>query len=781
MPELPHLILPRAEVQLERRKRRGFGSSPAKNVPQQTELVRQAVEDALAVHKKLQTTITDPKLIVRIRTSGVVPEEEWERAGLAVLGHDAADAVVLFANDAELKEFQTRLAAFGSERKAEQKHPSYNTLIASIEDFGPLRPEDRIGSALKEEGFERADSFADDRDFVLDVELWDIGTQRERGEQADRFAEEVGAAGGEISDRYIGITFTALRVRANGAVIRRLLDDPLVRLVDLPPQPDLDVAPLLETTIAELGSIEAPDDDAPLVGILDTGVNNAHPLLEPVVVDRIASPTTLGVNDVYGHGSRVSGIAAYGDVRECLESGTFQSSVRILSGKVINDQGNLDDRRLIASQINEIVREFHARGCRIFNLSIADRLSQYTGGRVGHWTAVLDDLARELDVLFVVAAGNFEHKPANHPEEHHTNYPAYLTGGENRIFEPATAASALTVGAVAHAATIPAAAANSVSLRPIAEVGEPAPFTCAGPGVNRGIKPDLCDDGGNILYDGFTQGLRRVPESEVFTTSHEYLRNLFTTAVGTSCAAPLVTHKAALVLRAFPNASANLVRAFLASSARVPEPSLRRLQNESQETVLSVCGYGIANAERAVASDENRVVLYGEGEIPMDWFYVYEAPIPAEYAQTKGKRSIAVTLAFDPPTRHSRLTYLGVEMSFRLIRGKSLEWVREHYRKRDEKAEGKAETLGGKYDCDFDIGSTIRERGTLQRGIFEMTVNPSDEYGDTYFLVVRCERQWYPDEFAKQRFAVVVEMTHTEDVRLYQRISERVNVRVRSN
>jgi hypothetical protein len=257
------------------------------------------------------------------------------------------------------------------------------------------------------------------------------------------------------------------------------------------------------------------------------------------------------------------------------------------------------------------------------------------------------------------------------------------------------------------------------------------------------------------------------------------LRSLFTTARGTSCAAPLVTHKAAQVLQAFPNASANLIRAFLASSARVPEPSLRRLQNESVETVLSVCGYGIASAEVAATSDANRVVLYAEGSMPMDRFFVYEVPIPADYAETKGRRHIAVTLAFDPPTRHSRSAYLGVEMSFRLIRGKSLEWVRNHYRKREVKVEGKAEELQGKYDCSFDVSSTIRERGTLQRGLFTMTVNPSAEYGDTYFLVVRCERQWFPDEFATQRFAVVVELAHTVDVRLYERVKQRIEVRDR--
>ena len=118
-------------------------------------------------------------------------------------------------------------------------------------------------------------------------------------------------------------------------------------------------------------------------------------------------------------------------------------------------------------------------------------------------------------------------------------------------------------------------------------------------------------------------------------------------------------------------------------------------------------------------------------------------------------------------------------MSFRLVRGKSLDWVREHYRKRNKEVEGVHPDLEGKYDCSFDIRSTIRERGTLQRGTFVMKNNPAPEYGDTYYLVVRCERQWFPDEFATQRFAVVVELSHTEDVRLYERMRERVTIRVR--
>jgi len=38
------------------------------------------------------------------------------------------------------------------------------------------------------------------------------------------------------------------------------------------------------------------------------------------------------------------------------------------------------------------------------------------------------------------------------------------------------------------------------------------------PGIQKAIKPDLCDDGGNVLFDGTTQTLKRFAESEVVTT-----------------------------------------------------------------------------------------------------------------------------------------------------------------------------------------------------------------------------------------------------------------------
>ncbi len=779
MPELPHLILPRAKVDMDRRKRPGYGSQPTRDYRVQSQKVSRAVDEALAAHRTLAATIVDPALIVRVRTANVLPEEQWTRAGLIVLGQDENDAVILFASDADLTVFRSMLDAYSEGIPVGQKNPRYASLMAAIEELGPLSPKDRIGNVLKGDGFDTPENFSLDATFKLDVELWEIASQDERLTQVDLLEIRLSEHGGEITDRYVGVSFTALRVSGTGATFRWLLNLPTVRIIDRPPVIDEHMEALLDTTISEIGEPAAPSEDAPTIAVLDSGVNDAHPVLTNVVQERAGFPFSIGVSDSFGHGTKVSGVAAYGDIRDCIETQNFSPRVRLLAGKVVNDQGNFDDNMLVPSQMDAAIRHFHERGCRIFNISLGDRNAVYSGGKVGTWTATLDELARELNVLIVVSTGNYEHIPAQgHAEEVLTAYPTYLLDSPSRLLEPSVGANVLTVGAVAQAAAVPNDLPGTVGVRPIASVGEPAPFTRCGPGIQKAIKPDLCDDGGNVLFDGTTQTLKRFAESEVVTTFSRYLERLFTTARGTSYAAPLVAHKAALVLQAFPEASANLLRALLANSARIPPSAISRLQNQGDEAIRNLCGYGISNVELASTSDTNRVVLYADDSIGMDHFYVYEVPIPTEFTETKGSRSIRVTLAFDPPTRHTRNDYLGVEMSFRLVRGKTFEQIIDHFKKRTKK-EGKPPALEGKFDCGFDIGPQVREHGTLQCATFAMSQNPSQEYNDTYYLVVRCENQWNPDEFLKQRFAVVVELSHHENIGLYERVRERVLVRQR--
>jgi hypothetical protein len=112
-------------------------------------------------------------------------------------------------------------------------------------------------------------------------------------------------------------------------------------------------------------------------------------------------------------------------------------------------------------------------------------------------------------------------------------------------------------------------------------------------------------------------------------------------------------------------------------------------------------------------------------------------------------------------------------MGFHLIRGTSAAEVFDAFRKW-EADEGKEFRIRNALKCDLKPGAQRRERGTLQCATFSMTAN-SSKYGDSYYLAVRCESGWSSDD---QDFAVAVELRAQADIPLYQRIRERVRVRV---
>jgi hypothetical protein len=187
----------------------------------------------------------------------------------------------------------------------------------------------------------------------------------------------------------------------------------------------------------------------------------------------------------------------------------------------------------------------------------------------------------------------------------------------------------------------------------------------------------------------------------------------------------------------------------------------------------AVCGHGQVDLERAAFSDDARVVLYAEGELALDHFAVYQIPIPEPFRSEGSERTIRATLAFDPPVRHTRTDYAGVGMSFRLIRGCKPKLIFDHYRKRT-KEEGPVPEIEKRFGCSLLPGPQAREKATVQsaRVTFKRSI---EAYGDTYYLVVRCEGGW-ASFVDRQRFAVVVEISQKAEVQLYERIRQRIRV-----
>jgi subtilase family protein len=278
----------------------------------------------------------------------------------------------------------------------------------------------------------------------------------------------------------------------------------------------------------------------------------------------------------------------------------------------------------------------------------------------------------------------------------------------NRFFEPA--------GAISHGEGVDATLAEDVRARPITVHHEPSPFSRVGPGIGGSVKPDLVDVGGTMVFDPIVVRLRTgedLASAGVLTLHNKFIDRLFTAGSGTSYAAPRVAFSAAQILTRFPSATANLVRALL-GSAEIPGPARERLIPLGIEAVQTVCGHGQTDLERAAFSDEARVVLYGEDELVVDHFAVYRVPIPQPFQSHAGDRKIQVTLAFDPPVRHTRNDYAGIGMSFRLIRGCDPQQIFEHYRKRS-KEEGPFPEIEARYDCKLLPGAQAREKGTIHR------------------------------------------------------------------
>ena len=711
--------------------------------------------------------------------TGAFLEDDWNQLGLTVLASDEDRTLVLFSSTEEMAQFRNRLAAYGRGAQPGRAAPPYNAFVAGIQSIGAIAPRDRIGARFREEGFTEPTDFQVGATYTVDLELWDLGRRDLRIRKIEEITAYVAARNGEELDRYVGPSITLLRIRCDGALVQTLLTIDEIAEIDAPSTPDLSTGAIMDMALGDLPPVGDVAEDAPLIGIIDSGVND-HPLIEDILAGAIGVPDSLGTADDYGHGTRVAGVAVFGDLRGQLAAGSLDRGARLCSAKVVDGTGAFPDRRLTPNQMREAITRLNQDfGCRIFVIALGDRRKIYDGGKVGPWAATLDELVAELDVVIIVSAGNRDAiRSGNRAEQGVTDYPHYLMEASNRLCEPAGAMNVVTVGSIAHGDGLGTDLTQNVGVRAITQMHEPSPFSRVGPGLRGAIKPDFVDVGGTLVYDPFVAGLRAghdVPEAGIVTLHFKPIDQLFTTCSGTSFAAPLVAYKASQVLAAFPGSSANLIRALLATGASLPPAAHARLDLLGAEAQRAICGHGHVDLERAAYSDDARVALYAEDELETDHFAVYQVPIPEDFQSERGRRTIRVTLAYDPPVRHTRRDYAGNTMAFRLIRGCDPELIFEHFRRRVVAEEGHFPEMETKYNCKLEPTSTLRERSSLQTATATFLRDIS-RYGDNYYLVVRCAGGWASESRPRQAFAVVVEIAHEAEVQLYERLRQRVRL-----
>ena len=574
MPRYDHLQLVRVQERLPRRKL-GGGRSPQREPAGHGRRLGLELEQAVAAQRaRRRADYVDPSLILRVQMSGANLEEEWNRVGLTLLATDEDRSLILFSSTEEMREFRSKLAAYGAGVPEGQVNPAFAGFIANVESIADVAPRDRIGMRAREEGLVEAEDFQSGTTYVVDVEIWDIGRRDVRDRKVDDIVRYGESRGADELDRHVGPNLTLVRLRCDGGVVRTLLTIGEVAEIDFPAQPDVSAAQFIDMALGNLPDPLPIDPDAPLVGIIDSGIND-HPLIDSAIVGSIAVPASLGTADDHGHGTFVAGVTTFGDLRAQLAGGVLARRVRLCSAKVVDERGRFPENRLTPRVMREAITRLNAEfGCRIFVISLGDRRKVIEGGKVGPWAQTLDELVRELDIVIIVAAGNRPPRKDLRIEEAVTEYPTYLMEVENRLCEPAGAMNVVTVGSIAHGNGVGPRVGANVGVRAITEAFEPSPFSRAGPGVRGAAKPDFVDVGGTLVYDGPTASLHGGevrPEAGVMSLHHRPVDRLFAARSGTSFAAPLVAHKASQILARFPDSSANLIRALLVGSADVPD------------------------------------------------------------------------------------------------------------------------------------------------------------------------------------------------------------------
>ncbi|MFI8513711.1 S8 family peptidase [Streptomyces sp. NPDC085460] len=623
----------------------------------------------------------DPRLIlvVKIGTQTVGPSEEpeWHRSGLRIIEARESSRVVAFSDDPQMTEFVRRLDLYSQGPKKGQISASYEGFFDNIVSVRRYGRQDRLGVALAS-ALETSNVAGS---LTVDVEIWHPGEQQKADDWMSLIDQALRRLGADVHDSFSSAAagVSIMRVTAVPAVISKLLNTDLVAKVETLPAGQAGHLSPSDVSLEQLSGLPLPAADAPIVGIIDSGIQAEHPLVRGCVAE-IAAVNSFHNDgaDRNGHGTAVASILLRGSIEEHLTSGEWADPpCRILSVRVLDGDNKIPFNRLPQSEITEAVSYLAARGVKVINLSLGDENTTVGGDRAPVLAAVLDSLAKKFGVVFVVPTGTMA--PALYSgkigPEFRENYPQrMLESPDAGLIDPAPSAIAITVGGA-----VPALRSADLGTHPIGKPGWPSPFSRIGPGINGAIKPEVSAPAGTL---GLSIDKNTLQHSDAFRVAVADGRPdgsaLVAYDVGTSLAAPRVARACAIVQEAYPEASANLIRSLVLQSVteRVsPLQDVKALTKGVRDAnTLWLAGYGEVSEQRSVLSGDRDTVLFAEETIALDSVHLYTIPVPdAFFISRRARRGITVSLCYDPPVRARRMDYLGSHMQWELLRGVSPE------------------------------------------------------------------------------------------------------------
>ncbi|HEY9222104.1 MAG TPA: S8 family peptidase [Lutibacter sp.] len=390
--------------------------------------------------------------------------------------------------------------------------------------------------------------------------------------------------------------------------------------------------------------------------ILDTGINNGHSLIEPILDDPnlMTVEPGWGLNDSDGHGTSMAGVAAYGNLNAILENKhPIEIHHQLESVKILHPAYPNDKLKLPLITIDAVNRAIinNPGNNRIFCMAITTDF-QVDFGKPSAYSSVIDKIIFGEDnddkKLFVISAGNVRY------EDDYKNYPESNLNCSTE--SPAQSWNAICVGAyteklLPNANTL----ANKFELSPYSRTS--SSWDNSWP-----LKPEVVFEGGNriLLENGETAGH---DDLEVLTTARFALDHNFTTIWATSSATAFASNFLAKLRNVYPNAWVETLRGLMIHSANWKDEMIHQFEIDTTkkgdiQKLLKIVGYGIPNLEKAIECKSNYLTFISEqiikpykldgGDLKTNEIHYYEFPWPKDILENLGAADVTlrVTLSY---------------------------------------------------------------------------------------------------------------------------------------
>lgn len=786
----PPLVLRAPRIEIRKPQSRPIPLPP--EVVRRRQLIAQQLQEKVSpVSKHLRQLSPEERkaVFVKLEHDRPIPlggtalkavSEPGEHVTLAILRED------------DLSKLESKISIFGVGELKKTQPP--NQFVAALKNVELGNPTDR----LSDEMLDRYKTDVKKNHVVYEIEMVALvsGSKQRRAELArirQELKEFLGTHGTIFEHEERGASCHAV-VRTTGEQLRQLVEEPRwqIKVIGFDARPQFETySEIFRDFNLEKTAIGQIDPNSPIVCVIDSGVSPGNPFLAPVTRDDLVKSFLGGrasnPYDENGHGSGVASLVAYYALGLAAgaknEPHAIVASARVLDA---NNQGA--EHRLFSLALREVVKTFAPLGVKIFNLSVNNiqyRWSTETRRTVPRrsWIArTIDHLSREYDVVFVVSTGNFDLATIQDFMNSGAQFPAYLLREEAKLWDPAQAALALTVGSIA---ATPRVIGNSGTTTAMAALNHPSPFTRSGPGVAREIKPELVEYGGNFVFDTDDQRVKQNLGTDLPLATHK-LSPAITHNAGTSYAAARVSHKLSRLQQDLIELTghvpgAPLLKAFIVSSAR-----RRDNGHDYQDAAwLNSLGYGMPDHVRATDANDYSVAMFYEGVLPVNSVAYFDIPVPATLVAAKGPFRLTITVVHAPEVqRHGLETYLGTTLKWRMFRGDTPQDKIVNAMSVDETGASLGAPVGENEKIDdlkFTFGVNQRSRGTVQHDSLEWSRHQDAHSEHVYTLAIAAYEKWHRLHPPDVPFAVVVRLEDVgESVKIYTEVRNLLSVEVQT-